>query len=302
MEIEIDINENDMQEIGGVSETQPIPPIQTMQELKDSKVPTQTSNDPIQGMDEEMKVMKVVGKIQSAAFGGFTKILSFLAQGTSSQDIIYIKEGKLNLVKNAGYIFCDLSIMFDDNNLEIIDPTKSIKLLSLIKGGDEVLFLKDDSNSRYLISNLVDDKVSTTVSLPQPDHSVNIEVSAPEIGELKFRQELAIDFVDNIQSAIKALESQYLKLELVIEDDSFDIVSISTSDDIFKQELIHTQKETKIFKIFNPFPITKPDEFYFEVHQREDELWVKTISYSGMVNIEYLEKIEEESEFDTFSL
>jgi len=299
MEIEIDLNE----ETAMSADNTPTTPTQTMEELKESKV----QNIMVAPSTPEIETsLDVVGKIQSMAFGGFTKILSFLAQGTSSQDIIYIKEGKLNLVKNAGYIYCDLSIMFDDNNLEIIDPTKSIKLLSLIKGGDEVLFLKDDSNSRYLISNLADDKVQTTISLAQPDRSVNIDVSAPEIGELKFRRGLEIDFVDSVQSATKALESQYLKLELIIEDDSYDIVSISTSDTVFKQELIQTDKETKIFKVFNPFPISKPEELYFAVHKRDnggnDELWIKTISKSGMVDIEYLEKIEEENDFDTFSL
>lgn len=60
--------------------------------------------------------------------------------------------------------------------------------------------------------------------------------------------------------------------------------------------------ETKIFKIFNPFAFTKPDEFYIEFYQNSDDIWVKTISAIGMVNLEYSEKIEEVGEFDTFSL
>ena len=66
MEIAIDIDENN---VGNVpTETAPV---QTMQELKDSKVQPMVAPDaPVQGVDEEMKV---VGKIQSAAFGGFTK-------------------------------------------------------------------------------------------------------------------------------------------------------------------------------------------------------------------------------------
>lgn len=242
-----------------------------------------------------------IGKIKSALFGGLTKILSFLSQGTGTQDIIYIKEGKLSLIKNAGFIYCDLSIMFENNDLELVDPTRSIKLLNLIKGGDEVLFIKDDENSRYLISNLIEGEPSTTITLPQPDRTVVQEVQPPELGELKYSQEIEIEVVDNIQQASKTLESQFLKIE--IQKDDFKVISISTSDDIFKHQISQKNGETEIYKVFNPFPINKPDALYLEVH--EDNLgkkWIRTISSTGMVNIEYSEVIETIGEFDTFML
>lgn len=240
-----------------------------------------------------------IGKIQSALYGGLIKILSFLSTGTTSQDIIHIREGNLNLVKNAGYIYADLSIFFENHDLDIIDPAKNTKLLGLIKGGDEVMFIKDDANSRYLITSLVNNIPSTSITLPQAENQNNLQITAPELGTLKIRRELEIDMVETIQNASKAVESNYLKFEL---DNNFNIVSISTSDDIFKQDFAPAQTGTKDYKIFNPFAFTKPDEFYIEFYQNGDDVWVKTISAIGMVNLEYSEKIEEVGEFDTFAL
>jgi len=287
--IEIDIdNLNEVNNIDNVN-------VKSLDEIKEERKP-----EPI--IEKEVNAepgSEVVGRIKSSLFGGFTKILSFLSQGTGSQDIIYIKEGKLNLVKNAGFIYCDLSIMFNDNNIELVDPSKSIKLLNLIKGGDEVIFIKDDNNSRYLISNLIEDKVSTTITLPQPDSTFTSDIQAPELGEIKTTVNIDVDNVDNIQNAVKTLEAQYLKLEL---DSDNNIVSISTSDDIFKHEFIETSKETTIYKMFNPFPISKPDELFFEIHENDGQKWIRTISHTGMVNIEYMELIEEFGEFDSFTL
>jgi len=266
--------------------------------LSDFKKSTET---PVaqQGAPENSEVYQI-GKIQSALYGGLIKILSFLSTGTTSQDIIHIREGNLNLVKNAGYIYADLSIFFDAHDLDIIDPTKNTKLLGLIKGGDEVLFVKDNANSRYLITSLINNVPSTSITLPQAETQSGLQISAPELGELKLRRELEIDLVETIQNASKAVESNYLKFEL---DSKFNIISISTSDDIFKQDFgVTPDGETKIYKIFNPFAFTKPDEFYIEFYQNGNDVWVKTISAIGMVNLEYSEKIEEVGEFDTFAL
>jgi len=252
-----------------------------------------------QGAPENGEVYQI-GKIQSALYGGLIKILTFLSTGTTSQDIIHIREGNLNLVKNAGYIYADLSIFFDAHDLDIIDPIKNTKLLSLIKGGDEVLFVKDNANSRYLITSLINNVPSTSITLPQAESQSGLQISAPELGELKLRRELEIDLVETIQNASKAVESNYLKFEL---DSKFNIISISTSDDIFKQDFgVVPDGETKVYKIFNPFAFNKPDEFYIEFYQNGDDVWVKTISAIGMVNLEYSEKIEEVGEFDTFAL
>jgi hypothetical protein len=271
--------------------------------LNDFKAETavQTTVAPTRQGSPESNEVYQIGKIQSALYGGLIKILSFLSAGTTSQDIIHIREGNLNLVKNAGYIYADLSIFFDNHDLDIIDPVKNTKLLGLIKGGDEVMFIKDNNNSRYLITSLVNDNPSTSITLPQAENQNNFQITAPELGELKLRRELEIDLVETIQNASKAVESDYLKFEL---DNDFNIVSISTSDDIFKQEfaVVPEGTETKVYKIFNPFAFTKPDEFYIEFYQNGDDVWVKTISAIGMVNLEYSEKIEEVGEFDTFSL
>jgi len=299
--LELDINALSGTTIPGDAGTIVEPAQTSLNDFKAETNATNSMNTPTQqGSPIEADAYQI-GKIQSALYGGLIKILSFLSTGTTSQDIIHIREGNLNLVKNAGYIYADLSIFFDTHDLDIIDPVKNTKLLGLIKGGDEVMFIKDNANSRYLITSLVNGNPSTSITLPQAENQNNLQITAPELGELKLRRELEVDLVETIQNASKAVEADYLKFEL---DTDFNIVSISTSDDIFKQEFVTIPDgtETKVYKIFNPFAFTKPDEFYIEFYQNGDDIWVKTISAIGMVNLEYSEKIEEVGEFDTFSL
>lgn len=190
----------------------------THQSLNDFKAETATQNfgtPTYQGTPDTNEIYQI-GKIQSTLYGGLIKILSFLSAGTTSQDIIHIREGNLNLVKSAGYIYADLSIFFDNHDLDIIDPVKNTRLLNLIKGGDEVMFIKDNTNSRYLITSLVNDNPSTSITLPQAENQNNLQITAPELGELKLRRELEIDLVETIQNASKAVESDYLKFELVM--------------------------------------------------------------------------------------
>jgi len=299
----VELNIDDIENVGNITQE-----VNTDQEIKDAKETKDAmmreevnqNNQPATVNLEGTPGAEVIGNLKSALFGGFVKILSFLSQGTGSQDIIYIDNGKLNLIKNAGFIYSDLSTMFGENSLEVIDPSKSIKLLNLIKGGDEVVFVKDDASQRYIISNIVDGVPNTSITLSQPDRSITSTVQRPEIGELKYQTEIDINIVDGIQQASKTLESAFLKLE--VNTDTFEIISISTSDDIFRQQIAPKAENTKTYRVFNPFPINKPDDLFFEVHVNNGQVWIKTISNIGMVNIDYMELIEEIGDFDTFSL
>ena len=48
--------------------------------------------------------------------------------------------------------------------------------------------------------------------------------------------------------------------------------------------------------------VSKPDTFELKVYKNGDDIWLKMISDIGLVEIEYLEKIEELSDFDAFTL
>ena len=251
---------------------------------------------------DETEVSAVVGKVKSSVFGGLVKVLSLLSSGMSSQDILSIKEGKLSTIKGGGFIYSDLSILFDKNDLEIIDPQKSLKLLNLIKGGEEVIFVKDDDYNRYIVSNINKGKPQTTISLPIPEESSKPNLKIPEIGVLKTSIEIDPDIIDTINNSRKIIEAPYFKVKL---DEEFNIISISTSDDVFKHIFVNEDDikgETKEYKLFDVLPVTKPNEFSIEIHQNQDQVWVKSISDIGMIQIEYIENIQELNEFDTFSI
>ncbi len=248
---------------------------------------------------------KVIGTIKSSAYGGFTKIVSLLTGNMGKSDIIAIENGKLSTISGGGFLYCDLSILFGENNFNIIDPQYSVKLMKLISGGDEVTFVDDDANSHYLISNLVDGEPQINITLPKPDPTMNPTITKPQLGELQeILPEITPDLVNTITTAEKNLDSQFFILTVFEEDEKQKISSISTDHKAFKFNFCNPgEAELTEFKLFNPFPIPKPDEITFELYKSPgDELWVKTTSEVGMANVDYMEKLNPMGLFDSFQL
>ena len=248
--------------------------------------------------------LEVIGTITSAAYGGFTKILSLLTGNMGKTDIISIEEGKLSTISGGGYLYCDLSVLFGENNFDIIDPQYSIKLLKLISGGDQVTFVDDDANSKYLISSLVEGVPQINITLPKPDPSMNPRITKPNLGE---KQEAIInidpDLVNTITTAEKNLDSQYFILEINEVAGKDVITSIATDYETFKFNFKEANEDSTKYKLFNPFPIPKPDDIEFELYKTDTgDLWVKTTSEVGMAKIEYNEKLAKVGLFDSFSL
>jgi hypothetical protein len=281
-------------------------------DIASEEIPTEITED--KSVSEEISGASgpiVIGTITSAAYGGFTKILSLLTANSGKTDIISIEEGKLSTISGGGFLYCDLSMLFGENNFDIIDPQYSIKLLKLISGGDQVTFIDDDANSRYLISNLVNGNPQINIKLPKPDPSMSPKITKPDLGELQ-EEVLNIDpdLVNTITSAEKNLESQYFILEIIKNPDTekYQIVSISTDQETFKFNFkdswqANDGQEPQKYKLFNPFPIPKPDEIDFHLYKSSsEEFWVKTESEVGMAKIEYNEKLTPMGLFDSLSL
>ncbi len=248
---------------------------------------------------------KVIGTIKSSAYGGFTKIVSLLTGNMGKSDIIAIEKGKLSTISGGGFLYCDLSILFGENDFNIIDPQYSIKLMKLISGGDEVTFVDDDANSQYLISNLVDGEPQISITLPKPDPTMNPTITEPKLGELQeVIPDINPELVNTISTAEKNLDSQFFILSVYEEDEKQKIASIQTDHKTFTYNFCNPG-EAKLteYKLFNPFPIPKPDEIDFELYKSESgELWVKTLSEVGMARVEYMELLNPMGIFDSFTL
>jgi hypothetical protein len=253
---------------------------------------------------------KIIGKINSALYGGFTKILSLLTSNMGKSDIISIKDGKLNSISGGGYLHCDLEQLFGKNNFDIIDPQYSIKLMKLISGGDEVIFIDDEENAQYHISSLQNDEPQITITLPKPDFSNGMKIGYPETGDMHCDLEnIDPDLVNTITTAEKNIDSQYFIIEIIKnkETEKYDIVSLATDKETFKYHFINQKNidESLIekYKLFNPFPVQKPDEIKFQLYKNEaGDFWIRTITEVGMAKIEYIEKLSKMNVFDTFSL
>jgi len=259
-------------------------------------------NDDFEVQDAENQ--RVIGRIKSSAYGGFTKILATLSANMAKTDIISIENGKLSSISGGGFLYSDMSALFGENNFDIIDPKFNIKMLRLVTGGDEVVFVQDNTQHRYLISSLVDGVPKDTVALPQPDQTTAPRITRPNLGEKVYGFEVHPEVVSVIQTAEKNAESQFFILD-VIKDESneYKINSISTDKETFKHSFNSFDGECTQYKVFNPFPIAKIEELSFELWKNDsDEFWIKTISIVGMASIEYSEKISPMGDFDTFSL
>lgn len=244
--------------------------------------------------------LKVIGRIKSSAYGGFTKILSTLTAGMNKTDVISIEKGKLSSISGGGFLYCDMSVLFGENNFDIVDPQYSIKLLKLVTGGDEVVFIDNNENNKYLVSNLVDGNPQITVAMTKPDPTTHPKITKPNTGEKAYGMEIDPEVVNTLQTAAKNLDSQFFILKL--KEESKKVASIATHDESFNYDFeISAESETS-YKLFNPFPIAKPESLSFEVHKNEaGEIWIKTISVVGLATIEYTEKITPMGNFDTFS-
>ena len=242
----------------------------------------------------------VIAEVSSALYGGFVKILSFLAQGMSTQDTFFIKEGQLISKKSAGFIYSDMETLFENNDFEIQDPANVVKLLGLLKGGDKVVFIKDEDQKEYIISNIRDEEADRIVTLPIPDIHPDEVVSKPEIGEMITEIEIPVERVEDIINAAKATDSVYYNLNF---DDEFNLYSIETSNGKFKDIIKKKDRELTSYKLFDLMMISKPDLFKIRVYKAQDgSVWIQTVSDIGLVEIEYMEKIDKLSEFDSFSL
>ena len=250
-------------------------------------------NIDIQGAQNE-----IIAEIPSAMYGAFVKILSFLSSGMSSEDIFFIKQGQLNAKKSAGFLYSDMSTLFNENDFEIQDPTNAVKLLSLIKGGDNTLFIKDNDNKEYIISSVVNNEPQRMVSLPIPDIPIDEQVQKPEIGELVKEFDFEIGRIEDLINASKITESYYYILNF---DENFNLVSIETSNKKFK-DIFNKNEIKNQYKLFDLMLVSKPDTYKIQLFKNEDSYFIKTISDIDLVEIEYIEKIDKLSEFDSFNL
>ena len=237
----------------------------------------------------------IIADISSEIYGAFIKILSFLSQGMGSQDLFFIKEGKLNTKKSVGLIYSDMSKLFQENNIEIIDPANAVKLMSLLKGGEKVLFVKD--NDQYILTTMDNNEPIRSITLPVPDIPANEVINKPEIGEEIVSIEIPVDRIEDAINASKITDSNYFIFTM---DDNFNLLSIETQDKSYKD--IFKEGQGKSYKVFELMLVSKPDTFELKVFKNGDDIWLKMISDIGLVEIEYLEKIEELSDFDAFTL
>jgi hypothetical protein len=291
-----------------------------VQQVPVQQVPVQPEQTEIQQVVQEMAAVantpmpqapaavtannnRVIAEIKSAYFGGFIKILEFLSSGMGSQDLIYIEEGKLNTIKNSGFIFCDLENLFGKNNFEIIDPVNTIKKLKLCRGGDLVSILNDVEDNKYQIVTSSNGAIVDIIKVNKPQAVDPQAVKAPSLGSKRFEMELPLEIVAKLLEAKKAMDANYFTI--VLEKATYKLLAIQTTENY--EHIFSTTAGEKIeLKVFDPFPVTKAEGLIFEVYvddnKTENNINIQTISDVSITSIRYTEIAQKKTEFDSFAL
>jgi len=238
--------------------------------------------------------LKTIATVNPALYSGLAKILSFLAIGKESTDSLAIHKGILVDLINTGIIRADLTELFQENSIEFLDPNKSTKLMGLLRGGEEIIFLDDEENNQYHITNLF-----STITIPKA--SVSKTVSAPEFDTVISQLNIDAKVVQNIFDAQKTLEAE--KMILMLNPDTKEIIGVDINNNY--EYLFNTEYdgEREKYNLFNFRPI-KGSEYTYKIVKKNDsdDLWLALEIDLDLITVEYYEKLTTAGEFDAFSL
>jgi len=235
--------------------------------------------------------MNVIAEINSALYTSLTKILSTLSQGKESTDIISIENGLITDTTVNGFLKADLTDLFGENSIDILNPAYTTKLMKLLKGGDKFYFLNDEEGNRYHITNNI-----ASISISKADTKKVVQI--PEIGESKSSIELDSDVVMTIADAQKMLEAEYITLYLINDK----LVALDINNDYeYKFEPDADLSSATKYKIYDFMPL-KAQEYKLEIYVNGDERWIKNTMDLSLIEVEYFEKLSPVGAFDGFSL
>jgi len=239
--------------------------------------------------------MKVIAKINSSVYGGLTKILTFLAKDKESIDSLSIHKGEIFDMTNTGFIYADIKDLFGENSIEFLDPKYSVKLMRLLKGGDEFVFIDDEDNSRYSITN-----ITSSVSIPKSNKGVT-SLKMPTFDTVVSTLDIETDIVANIDDAKKTLESEKVIIEL--NDTNSKIIGVNIDDNYEYRFDVDYKDDINKFSVFNIMPI-KGEGYKYQLlkSSANDELWLRVIVDLTLLEVQYFEKLVPLKSFDAFSL
>ena len=235
--------------------------------------------------------MKTIANINSALYAGLVKILGTLSQGKESSDIISIDEGVLTDTTVNGFLKADLSDLFGENSIDILNPAYTTKLMKLLKGGDKFYFLDDEENNKYHITNNI-----ASISILKAATKRVIEI--PDIGESKSTITLDTDIVGSVADAQKMLEAENITLHILDNK----IVALDINNDYeYKFDTVNDISAAAKYKLYNFMPL-KAQDYTYEIFEKDNEKWLKITMDLSLIEVEYYEKLTNLGAFDGFSL
>lgn len=230
---------------------------------------------------------KEIASIKSIFYGGFIKTLETVSPGLGSEDIVSIKEGRLVMSKSGGIITSDLSAVFGKHSWNLKDPVNNLKKLKILRGGDNVTIMNDDT--KYIIYTSTgagqDVVVKSICTITKVNENVGSFVETKEVdpGIRKSITELPLETIGNLIAAKSAHGAIYYNI--TIDAVTFDLLSIDIDDkhkEVLKTE---TGREVMRYKVKELFPVSKPNAVILEIYESGGQLFVKTLNDVVMTTI-----------------
>lgn len=184
------------------------------------QAPVQNQQSPLEAINNSftpnVEDKKIVAVISPANYDNMIKILQVLTK-EKSDDAIIIRQSTITQSQSDCIIEANMASVLKNKNgelvdLDIINPKKYIKLLEQFKSQDDIYFIDDKENSRFIVTN-------GEVRLFLPKQDTNITNQIAQNFDMSNAQSICAFEVDkDIRRIIKNLAKDQDYIDFLLQD------------------------------------------------------------------------------------
>lgn len=232
--------------------------------------------------------MTVLANIRPMLYNPLIKTLALISEGKESNAVLSIMNNELiSNSRNGGIFRVTFNGVFEQNTtLHIINPEKNIKLLGLIKGGENYSVV--EAETTYVVTN---DIFQVVIGKPedriQPCLWPNFNIETDHLSTIELEKEN----VENIRSALKTIGADRIQYHL---DANYNIANIAINESDFKYYINRAANDTSIFYTIDFFPVIGEENsisIYKNAQNERIFLVYNTVIIPGIITIQYVEEL-----------
>lgn len=233
--------------------------------------------------------IEIIGEFKTNYYGGFIKIIEFLSNNTSRDDMVVIQNGSLVASSStSGTIEANMETLFGKNNFRIADPQNNLKRLKLCRGGDLITIVKLNDLNKYKIISSDNGVILIELLIPIPVIENQSKITPATLGKKLSTINIPLEVVATLIQAKKTYDAPFFTF--ILDDKTFEVVAIETTEE-FRYNFKDTNEPVTHWKVFDPFPVLKSDQIVISIYEGKETLILESISVSPLTDIIYKEPI-----------